>query len=329
LFKKVLFFLSLAGTFYFCFWLYEESLFPKLPSEEEPICFYASQCRQDLKRVLLTSIHRAKKSLHVITFGLNDLAILHSLEDKAKEGISMKVFYDRKASNVIHLSNHEAYPLKMKGFMHQKIVIVDEKTVFLGSANLTHTSLQMHDNLLLGFYQEDLAKFLQKNTPFHPGYFCTFLGKQKIEVYLLPDKRKKAFASLQNLLHTAEKKITVCMFTLTHPLLVKELILAHERGVELHVVVDYHSALGSSSKAVDSLQKAGIPVFLHQGSQLFHHKYAEIDEKILICGSSNWTKAAFEKNQDCFVILHDLVDKQKAFLRNLEKISMRDSEIKL
>ncbi|MEI6242997.1 MAG: phospholipase D-like domain-containing protein [Chlamydiota bacterium] len=324
--KKGYFFLIFLSVILFCFWLIV-SLFPDLPRKEEPICFYATQCRQDLKRVLLCAIHQAKKSLHVITFGLNDLTILHALEEKAKEGIAMKVFYDKKNSSILHLSNHEAYPLCMKGFMHQKIVIIDEKLVFIGSANLTYTSLHMHDNLLLGFYCPQLAQFLQKNTPFYPGYFSTTIENQRLEMYILPDPRKEALRAIQKEIQKGQKKITVCMFTLTHPFLVNELILAHKRGVAIQVFVDYHSGLGSSLKAVKKLQEAHVPIFLHQGSQLFHHKYAVIDDKVLICGSTNWTLAAFKKNQDCFLILHDLTNKQKSFLQKLEKTSRSDSQI--
>ena len=51
--------------------------------------------------------------------------------------------------------------------------------------------------------------------------------------------------------------------------------------------------------------------------QLLHHKFILIDDQTLLVGSANWTKAAFYKNSDCFLILHNLTDDQKTFMNRL------------
>lgn len=309
---------------FYLFYLASKTLAPTLPSEKSPCIFYSNQCRQDLKSVLLHAIFNAKHSLHLVTFGLNDASLLKTLEKRSKD-LDMKIFYDPKASPPINLTNHQIYPVRTKGFMHQKILVLDETLVFLGSANMTHASLNMHDNLLVGLYSPLLAKFLIQNTPFYSGHFLTTVGTQRVEAWLLPDSNDLALKTIQEHLRQAKKKITVAMFTFTHPILLNELIQAKNRGVSVTVLIDYHSALGTSSQIVDRLKKEQIPVVLSRGSQLFHHKYVDIDHKILIFGSTNWTKSAFQKNKDCFLILSPLSPQQRKELKQIKKTTTKDS----
>ncbi len=51
-----------------------------------------------------------------------------------------------------------------------------------------------------------------------------------------------------------------------------------------------------------------------------------VDKEILVNGSANWTSAAFSKNDDCFVILHDLNDAQKNVIEELWKLARREAE---
>ena len=74
---------------------------------------------------------------------------------------------------------------------------------------------------------------------------------------------------------------------------------------------------GASAKVAALLKKGGIPVKCNRGGNLLHHKFMYIDGKTLVNGSANWTKAAFEKNDDCFIILHDLTDTQREFMDKL------------
>ena len=213
------------------------------------------------------------------------------------------------------LSNAELHPISSKGLMHQKIIVLDEELVFLGSANFTTPSLKMHDNLVIGFRDKEIASFLKENAPLKSGYFEKTLDGQKIELWLLPEK-----GALQDLIHkmrTAKYSLQIALFTLTHPELVEEMIEAKKRGVEVTVILDMHSSLGASSKAFQRLQNEGVDVLLSQGLQLMHHKFAYIDEKVLITGSANWTKSAFTKNQDCLIALSPVTKDQNKTLKNV------------
>lgn len=304
------------GTLAVCTWLVFESISPHQPKSNEPPKLYSNQAQQDLKLTLIDAIRKAHQSIHLVMFGLSDPAILHALSIKK---IPSVVYYDPNGSpNLTHsLPSAELHPVRGYGLMHQKILVLDEETVFIGSANMTTASLSMHDNLVIGLKSQKLAKFLIDKTPNGPGYIRTMVGGQNIEMWLLPDPRGHALQDLRKKIRSAHKSLKIALFTFTHPALVDEVIAAYKRGVHVTLVIDMHSGLGASNKAIERLKSSGIRVLMSQGVQLLHHKFIVIDDQTLLTGSANWTKAAFYKNSDCFICLHHLNDDQKKFMGRL------------
>ena len=313
------------GAFFYGY-LTVKSLLPVLPSSEKPIMLYSSQTRQSLKGTILKAIKNTKKSLFVVMFGLSDLAILEALEDKSKNGVNVKLFYDLRSSPMIEKPSFQIEKYQKGGLMHQKIIVTDEKMVFLGSANLTSSSLSMHGNLLVGFYSPAMARFLTQKAPNSKGAcFRGLVGNQSVELFLLPDIKKEAIASLLRMLRLAKESIHLAMFTLTYPVLINELIDAKKRGVNVTVIIDARSGMGIGSKTIAALKKAQVKVMLSSGIELLHYKHLIIDDKILVSGSANWTKAAFLKNRDCFFILRNLNKDQVVFLKNLKSILEKET----
>lgn len=273
--------------------------------------------RQNLSRTLLSAIEKAKKSIHLVTYGLSDKKILSTLKKKDLPPKDMKIFYDKRASSPICLPNHNAYAVAQKGLTHQKILVIDRKKTFLGSANFTSSSLVVHENFILGLYSKELASFLMQKTPFYPGYFHTEIDHHSIDLYLLPDKKNEALPALTQELRQAKKSLDIALFTLTHPAIVDEIILAKERKVQVRVFIDRRARLGASAKAIEKLLEHHIPVFVNQKFSLFHHKMAFIDKNTLIIGSANWTLSAFKKNSDCLLFLRNLTKEETRYLEKL------------
>jgi len=309
----------LLAVLIFCVWFVTQSLAPNLPQHTEPIRLYSNQCQQDLRATLLRAIRSAHSSIHLVMFGLSDRAILSALIQKIRHDVPTTIYYDSTGSPKIRkiLDGGDIHPIKSAGLMHQKILILDDETVFIGSANMTSASLRMHDNLVVGLISRKIAQFLKEHEPYSSGYLNTTVGGQEVEIWLLPDARGHALHDLRKKIRSATRSIRIALFTFTHPGLIDEVIHAQQRGIEVCVVVDMHSGLGASASAIDRLKKAGVRVLLSQGTQLLHHKFIYIDEQTLLTGSANWTKAAFYKNSDCFLILHNLNPDQKAFMDRL------------
>lgn len=304
----------------FSIWFIWRSLTPTLPVLGEPPRLYSNQCQQDLTLTFLEAIRQSKQSIYLVMFGLSDPAILKALAKKTEERVEPTVYYDTNGSpNIYRMlgGGCETHPIRQVGFMHHKVLILDGEMVFVGSANMTTQSLRMHDNLVIGLSSKKIAAFLKQKVPYSIGHLRTAVGGQDVDLWILPDPNGNALAELKKSLRKAQRSIRAALFTFTHPSLADELLLAKKRGIAVTVVIDTHSGLGASAKTVAALQKAGIQVLFSQGVQLLHHKFVLVDDQTLVAGSANWTKAAFTKNSDCLVFLHNLTQEQRSFMNYL------------
>lgn len=309
--------IALLFLLLFGFFLYK-AVTPELPTPSHPCVFYATPCRQDLKLTLREAIRSAQHSLFASFYGVTDKEIIAALAQKAHSGLAVSIEYDRTASASFKDQfppTASIFPRRSKGLMHRKILLVDQAKVFIGSANLTPSSLRHHSNCVIGLYSPPLAAFLSNP---QDNYFS--VEALNGEMWLLPDTEQKALKRLLQIIQNAQSTIQIAMFTLTHPQIVKELDTAMQRGVKVSLIVDYYSARGASKKSVELLQKMGAQIHLSQGPELFHHKWAIIDGSVFAMGSANWTKAAFTKNEDFLFILSSLKEDQKRYLKNLWEI---------
>ncbi|MBA3958685.1 MAG: hypothetical protein H0X51_09890 [Parachlamydiaceae bacterium] len=298
--------------------------------------FYANQSQDDLTQVFTTAIRQANRSVLLIVYSLTDRAVINALQQKSEEGIPVQVICDAKATSSYLESKlgskvqfHRRY---QKGIMHQKLLVVDGEKIWIGSANMTSESLRMHGNLVNSFYSQELAQAVQDNADHMveetnktiPGHRVFKIGNQTVEFSFLPQDRD-AIHRLKSLIASAQKSIRIAMFTWTRYDLAHAIVDASKRGVSVEVVLDAQSGKGASAPIAQFLLSRHIPVRFSKGNALLHHKFLYIDQSLLVNGSTNWTKAAFTKNEDCFIILHDLNEQQQQKMDRLWQAIVRDS----
>lgn len=319
------------------FWISDTLTAVRLPSSNEPAEFYANQLQDDLRNTTLAAIKEAKQSILLIIYSLTDDGVITCLREKSIEGVDVRVICDAKASpNVVSRLGSKVNVIRRMtiGLMHQKILVIDEAKVWIGSANMTGESLRFHGNLIAAMHCPEMAAHIKAKAqtmneydqgPCFPHREFS-IGGQKVELWFFPDD-KHGVQRLVELIRTAKKTIRVAMFTWTRSDLAKEIIAAKQRGIDTQVVIDNQQGKGAGAAIVKQLFKAGVPVGLSQGSALLHHKFLYIDGEILVNGSANWTKAAFTKNDDCFIIIQNLTKKQKMHLDGLWKVISSESQM--
>ncbi|MEZ5314614.1 MAG: phosphatidylserine/phosphatidylglycerophosphate/cardiolipin synthase family protein [Chlamydiales bacterium] len=287
----------------------------KPSTSNKPIELYANICDDDLRRIYLNAIEKANESIYLIMYSLNDEKIIRALNHKAKKGVKVTVLHDSKTSQFGYrkLKSIDLIPIEISGLSHQKILVLDGKEVWIGSANFTTESLRLHDNLVMKFNSIELAKSILSE--FSAYYF--YIGDQKCELWHLPRDRKAGLNHLIDLIHQSKNSIRIAMYTWTHSKLTDAVIAAHNRGVAVEVILDNSQANGVGQRTTNKLIESGISVWVNRRQKLLHHKCLWIDENILVQGSTNWTKAAFSKNKDCFLILFDLTQEQKDKLQKM------------
>lgn len=289
-----------------------------MPSEASPILFYSNNCRQDLKEIFCLSLQRAKKSIYLSTYGLSDPHILTLLQNKIREGLSITITcHPREISSIQKLlgTSVKIVPCQSSGLNHEKITILDNKIVFLGSTNLTETSLSLHDNILIGIFSHNLANHLLTRIP--GGRCALSIKQQNLSFYFLPEKDKFTLNHILSVIGRAQEEIQIALFTFTHPEIQSALVQARMRGVKITVLMDQFLARGCCKKTVDTLKQANCITRTSNSHKLMHHKWARIDRTTFIVGSANWTKSAFVKNRDYILIINCLDKTQNTFIDNL------------
>ncbi len=309
-------FFILGGTCFLCIWVVYTSTHPKLPDCNNPILFYSTQTYDDLKVLFKRAIETSTSSLFLQIYGCTDPHLLQELQKAHQRKIDIKLFYDPSGSGALKKKLPFAIPLPCRGLMHKKILICDDDLTFLGSANLTPTSLRMHDNVVIGIYHPEFASFLKNSLD---NSFTFQIKGQKAEFWHLPDFHHQCLERILQSIKEAKRSIHLALFTFTHPKILQELILAHQRGVLIFLAIDFHAANGSSKTALQTLQSHGIFPQIGPSNKLLHHKWALIDNKTLLIGSANWTRSAFQKNEDCLFILHDLTTSQQNYFHTIWK----------
>lgn len=333
--KRVLLSCGISLVMLLYAWLAEAIYTVHLPDGEHPVEFYSTEMQDDLSLTMSKAIDEAKTSVTLIIYSLTDPKVIRSLREKSHSSCLVKVICDAKTSPDLDEKlgpNVKLLKRFIKGLTHIKLLIIDEKQVWVGSANMTRESLRHHGNLMAAIDSEPLAamasakarsltstKRLQCIT--HRSFP---LGQQAVELWFLPDD-PMALARLKGLIQTAQKSIRIAMFTWTRRDLAQEVIAAKKRGINVKIVLDRSAAMGAGEQITKMLIHAGVNVKLSQGTPLLHHKFMQIDDHTLVNGSANWTMAAFEKNDDCFIVLHPLLESQQQFLDKTWYIIEHDS----
>jgi phosphatidylserine/phosphatidylglycerophosphate/cardiolipin synthase-like enzyme len=299
-----------------------------LPGVKNEVVFYSNHLDHPLRHVVLQSMHSAKFSIMMHTYALTDEAVLSMLLKRNPQLEKLSIISDHKTipSSLKHLkSTLQWRGIQSSGLMHQKVLIVDDTTVFLGTANMTYESLSMHDNVIAGFYSPPLAKYLQQYTQEidqkrkhkNDSHQTFSINNQELELWMLPYQGNAPLDTMKSKIDHAQHSLSIAMFTLTHPQLVEAIICAHRKGVHVEIFLDRTSAKGASATAVKMLLEAHVPLYFSQGQQLLHHKMMLIDDTYFVLGSANWTKSAFKKNHDFYFILSPLHQPQVKSLKKL------------
>lgn len=305
--KGLLFYAGLGIWAIFLLYFFARATYLPLPSGSGELALYSSDEKYDLKLFLCSRMKAAKESLFLSSFGISDFHVFDLLDAKKKEGVNVEVVSDPK---------QEGGGEKKKGIsgiLHRKVLIIDKEEVYLGSTNMTFSGLQVHRNLVVGLKNRALAQAILQELPYHTD---------SIDLFLLPKEGKSALESLIQEIDQAQTSIQVAIYTFTHQEIADALVRAHKRGVLVDVYIDEGCSGRVSKKVVTKLRTNDIPLYYFPIKGLFHHKCALIDDHFIF-GSANWSKAAFEKNEEIMIICSQLKHKERkrihAFFNTLKR----------
>ena len=121
-------------------------------------------------------------------------------------------------------------------------------------------------------------------------------------VYFSPEGG--ATEAIVQALGQAQKSVYVQAYSFTSSPIAKALVQAYKRGVEVAVILDKSNRTDKYS-AADFLLNAGIPTYIDAAHAIAHNKVMVIDERVVITGSFNFTRAAETKNAENLLVIDD------------------------
>ena len=124
----------------------------------------------------------------------------------------------------------------------------------------------------------------------------------KTEVYFsLSDNPQKEI--IKNI-NQAQASINIAMYIFTDREIAVPLVKAQERGVKVRLYLDKDQVEYQYSQSRFLVQK-GIKVRISTNNYIMHHKFAIIDNRILLTGSYNWTFSANNRNDENLMVIND------------------------
>jgi len=269
---------------------------------------------QGLDRRLIELIASARRRLDIAIYHLSLPSILEALERLCKRGVKVRMLLER--GHPLRFAPPSCVQLKLdenERLMHHKFAIVDQRVVWTGSVNWTPNSFYFDANNAVLI--EDSAVARAYEAEFDEMFSNGRYGPAKrdnngerfgvsgvpLEVYFSPSDRPRE--RLLELIGSARHSIRIALYTLTDDSLFEALTAARARGVLIEALWDFLSLGDCQYSEVDELLQNGIGV-LDANPGLLHHKYAIIDDAIVITGSANWSRSGMERNDENIIVIH-------------------------
>jgi phosphatidylserine/phosphatidylglycerophosphate/cardiolipin synthase-like enzyme len=98
-------------------------------------------------------------------------------------------------------------------------------------------------------------------------------------------------------IHRTRHKLLIQAYSFTSAPIAKAVAEAHQRGVDVQVIVDKSQASERYTSAT-FLKNAGIPVVVDTKPAIAHNKVMVFDDQAVFTGSFNFTKSAQERNAE-------------------------------
>ncbi len=207
-----------------------------------------------------------------------------------------------------------------RGLMHNKFCVSND-VVLTGSFNPLKKSISfdnvvmINSSTLAANYREEFFELQNKGKNRKTRNTKVMLSGKLIENYFCPDD--DCLRRIIEELSRANSTVKFMAYSFTDPEIASELAAKRSEGIEIRGMFE-KSGNNKYSKH-DFLELQGISVKWFQKPGNLHHKVFIIDNKTVITGSMNPTKAGNEKNDENILIIHDETIARQ-FLEEFERL---------
>lgn len=272
--------------------------------------------------MLAAAMDAAQISLDVAAFELDNPLLGAAMLAAAGRGLRVRAVTDdehglRAADSQFGRLQAAGIPVAADGrsaLMHNKFVIIDGRSVWTGSMNLTLNGAARHNNNLLELRSAEAARRYQAefDEMFAQGQFGPRsprgetapidAGTGRLAVYFGPED--ELAVALLGALAGARERIRFMAFSFTLDDLGAMLLQRANAGAQVQGIFE---RVGSESvwSELGPLYCAGLDVRQDGNPYLLHHKVFIIDDDTVVTGSANFSAAGTESNDENMLIIED------------------------
>ena len=285
--------------------------------------FYGLSKQDEILNALINAQNRGVKVRGIVDKNVdnkNDYSgteyAIQKLSDKV-----IKTDYKTELEKLNKIKNKEIefkYDFFKGHIMHNKFCIIDDEFVWTGTVNISSTGTGgFNENNACLIHSKDVAKIFKKEFEqmyvkelFHENKYPIYSKKgyniatTNVQIYFSPNKFIINDVLIPEI-EKAKKNIYISMFLISDRKIVNSIMDAHNRGVNVKIIIDAHHAMQPYSKH-EILRNAGIKVKVENWAGKMHAKTVIIDENTIISGSANWTYSAFRYNDENLLIFRNL-----------------------
>lgn len=145
------------------------------------------------------------------------------------------------------------------------------------------------------------------------GTFNAYAQASDISVGFSPEG--SASELVLSTINSAQKEIRMMAYSFTDPSVVKSLMNAKKKGIDIKLVVDEKGNKNASSTAAKNLiVGAGIPLRTNSTYPIQHDKVIIVDRKTVETGSYNYSKAASNRNSENVIVIRNNTEVASQYL---------------
>lgn len=276
--------------------------------------------------------------------------LIEELKTAAERGIKIRILLENKKVNqptVDFLRDTRNIEIKFDSpqkTTHNKIVIIDENTVLIGSTNWTEKSIGYANEANVVIKDKEVTEYFQeyfdrlwKDSSKDISPFKNFTGD------IIPLIDRQYFDVVKELMSKSTQRILVMVygFKLSKTgdtdtkgdVLANETIKAKRRKVETKVLLEksnFNDKLNEMNGAtIQHFKENGVDARFDSKDIITHSKVVIIDDAVIL-GATNWSCSGLEKwhNTDILIRKREIVDFfvnyfEEKFNSNLQGVKMR------
>ena len=271
---------------------------------------------------IIQAIQNAKKTIDVQLYMLTMGDIIQELINATKRNVKVRLILEKESFNPqdpstplqINLTAYQKFEAagvlnngltitwsNKKSFVytHQKSMIVDGKTGYIMTMNLSWTAVSKNREYIIIESHPDIIAEMQRI--FDADLVSKPYQAKSSTLVISPDNSRK---QLEGLISSAKKNLFVGFEVVGDSNIITLLGKKAKAGVNVNVMLGHYQQVSGNLKNAQKMLEAGVKNIKFLGTPFIHGKVIVADDTAYI-GSINLTNNSMEKNRELGIILKD------------------------